>query len=117
MKDKRLAYMPFYPNDFLSATTHWEPSQRGMYITLLSHEWNHGELPLSEKVLMRVSGYTDRKQFSDDWAVVGGKFIQHGDGYINIKLEDVRQDALEKHDKAVEKAKKAAAARWASKNA
>lgn len=45
MSRKRPPSFDFYPDDFVGGTLGMHPTARGIYITLLCHQWSHGSIP------------------------------------------------------------------------
>jgi uncharacterized protein YdaU (DUF1376 family) len=50
------AYMPFYVGDFLKKTMHLSGVERGCYISLICHCWEHGSIPTDPGKLARICG-------------------------------------------------------------
>jgi uncharacterized protein YdaU (DUF1376 family) len=90
--------MPFYPGDFVSATSHLSAAETGALMLLLAHAWLKGKLPSDDKILSRIARMSERQWasakppvkefFSDDW--------------VNFRLEKERAKALEKTQARIE---------------
>lgn len=106
-------YFPFYPGDFLTATSHWTNAEVGAYLRLLCHQWANGAVPVDQRRIANILG-VHGESFDEMWAVVGEKFrSDDNSGLRNRRLEEVRADVDEKSAKN----KKAADARWRNANA
>jgi len=54
-------WMPLYIGDFLADTMELGATERGIYISLIMHAWQHdGLIPLDDKKLARISGCDSR---------------------------------------------------------
>ena len=51
-------WMPLYVADYLANTTHLSAQQRGAYLHLIMHYWQHRGLPTTEDALMRIARLT-----------------------------------------------------------
>lgn len=82
----------FYPDDFMAGTINMSDEEKGLYITLLSAQWNLGSLPDDDAELALYSrGNSDIKK---TLARVRKKFVVCPDGKLrNRRLEQVRQKA------------------------
>ena len=54
------AFMPFYVGDFLADTMHLGAAERGIYISLILHCWQHGSIPRDSRKLARIGGCDSR---------------------------------------------------------
>lgn len=76
----------FYPRDFLVGTALFSNEQKGIYVTLLCYQWDHGRLPSDVKKLSRLAGCSVSK-----FNGVLSKFKDDGEGHIyNERLENER---------------------------
>lgn len=105
------AWMPLYIGDFLADTMHLGATERGIYISLLMHCWQHGTIPLDDHKLARISGCSPRLwhqyrrtmlQFFD---VVNDVTAQHRRVTFELRryeeISNKRKDAaLQKHSKS-----------------
>lgn len=98
-----------YAADFYTDTVSWTATQVGAYFRLLMHEWINGPLPKSMAQLGRIAG-VDSRNMTKMWsAELAKKFITDGAGmYINIRLENSRND----HLSYIESQRKRAEKRW-----
>jgi uncharacterized protein YdaU (DUF1376 family) len=112
-KSKRSPAFQFYPRDFLSSrkVDRMSMTERGIYITLLSHCWIDRGLPtdigeLAATCRMRAS------QFERIWTrgMLSQCFELRHDRYVNPRLEIERKAQAEYSRKQKEKADK----RWAA---
>lgn len=84
-------------------------AQKGAYIELLATQWLDGSLPDDEDELASILGASE-SEFSKVWKRLESMFPVCSDGQRrNEKLDDLREKALEKSEKASESVKK----RWA----
>jgi len=102
-----LAFFPLYPKDFLGATGRLTAEKFGIYTRLLFASWIE-PLKNDQKELKILSGATHKKTME-----ILERFFVLKDGiWINERLERERVKAVKKHAVRVEKATKAAEARW-----
>ena len=87
----------------------------GMYLKLLSYQWEDGPIPKEPEKIASIIGIQLRKylRFSE---VLLENFEEFEDGYLNLFLEEVRFEALEKINKYSRAGKKGADARWAKRD-
>ena len=111
MKETPLPMMPFFVGDYITGTRSLTLQERGAYTDLLFQEWAIGPLPKEPARLASLLGCTTRT-LERLWKVIGSKFEEAPDGYINRRLESERRLALAKRARNVEKATGAAKARW-----
>ena len=102
-----LAYFPLYPKDFLGATGRLSAEDFGIYTRLLFASWVE-PLKNDKKELKNLTLATSKKTEK----ILLRFFELDGDVWINKRLERERAKALKKHEVAVDKATKAAQARW-----
>jgi uncharacterized protein YdaU (DUF1376 family) len=113
-------WMPLYIGDYLADTQLLTTEQHGAYLLLIMAYWkNQGPLPSDDAILMSVCKMQPAKWKSLKPSVL--KFFQVKGGNISHKRIDKEIKATkEKREKAANKAKAAAEARWtkdASSNA
>jgi uncharacterized protein YdaU (DUF1376 family) len=54
------AWMPLYIGDFLADTMHLGATERGIYISLIIHCWQHGSIPRDKRKLARIAACDSR---------------------------------------------------------
>ena len=111
MKAKAPAFQ-FYASDFLSDlnVTTMTMSQRGIYITLIAHEWLEGKLPSDVSTLKILCG--NPEDWDSDWDKVSTCFLER-DGYIyNSRLEQERGKMNAYRERMSQAGKKGAEKRW-----
>lgn len=64
----------FYPKDWLQGTAEMHPSEKGVYIDLLAHQHQTGDLPSDIKRLARLVGMS-LMEFEPIWETLSSKFI------------------------------------------
>ena len=104
----------FYASDFLSDinVVTMSMSQRGIYITLIAHEWLEGKLPADVSTLKRLCG--NPENWESDWEKVSTCFKER-DGYIyNSRLESEREKLSAYRERMSQAGKKGANKRWNS---
>jgi len=108
---KALYFFPFYVKDWLSSRSvkRMTLAQKGAYIELLATQWLDGSLPDDQEELRAILG-ASQPEFSKVWKRVEPMFPVCSDGQRrNEKLDDLREKALEKSQKASASVSK----RWA----
>ncbi len=96
----------FYPERFIAGTVSMDAAERGMYISLMSHQWLMDGLPDDRRTLDRLAG-------GELTTAVLAKFPLGADGKRrNARLESVRQEQRDRIDKSKARGRKAAEARW-----
>ena len=84
----------FYPDDFMGGVTRWKAPARGMYISLLCHQWNYGFVPDDREELELIT-HAFGDDFERDWPKVKAKFEEVEPGkLVNARLDDTRKHAL-----------------------
>jgi uncharacterized protein YdaU (DUF1376 family) len=83
-------------------TAGWTPTEVGVYLRLLLHEWVNGALPNDINALARISG-ADRKTMGKFWSTcVGKKFSQNSEGgWENSRLELTRKEQQDYREKKI----------------
>lgn len=56
----RASWMPLYIGDFLADTMHLSATERGIYISLIIHCWQHGSIPRDKRKLARIAACESR---------------------------------------------------------
>ena len=105
----------FYAGDFLSDidVQIMTMAQRGIYITLLAHEWIEGSLPTDTRHLNILCG--KHPNFNSDWNVVKNCFYEDGGRLYNKRLEAERNNLISYRERMSNNGKKGANARWNGK--
>ena len=105
--------MPLDLAVFLLETHHLTPLATSAYIHLQIHYWRHGALPVEEESLAAIA-QLPMHAWSNAQASLKHLFSIGPDGlYHQAGLDRRRADWIGKHQRAKEKARKAANARWA----
>lgn len=106
-------WMPLYIGDYLADTMHLTCEQHGAYMLLLMAYWRKGApLPSSDMALAAICRLS-----VDAWSIHKAVLMQFfdassGTAWVHRRVEKEMAEAVEKKGKAVEKAKKAAEAKW-----
>lgn len=104
-------WMPLYIGDYLAATSHLGALESGAYLHLLMHQWKNGRLPAVGDGLRRIAK-VDSDAWSNAWAVLE-HFFDYAEGYpVQLRMEEIRAEWVERKQKSSEKASAAAKARW-----
>ena len=98
----------FYASDFLAGCSLFSMEQRGLYITLLCLQWDHGFITLEDYQTCSTAMAQPLAK------AVLRKFDQHEDCYKNGRLEAERKKQSEFRVNRSESGKAGAAARWHS---
>jgi len=104
---------PFYPRDFMSATSAWTLEERGAYICLLSLQWEVGHIPGDIKRLAVTLGVSAARARSL-WKILEAKFpASPGDGLLrNDRLEFIRQEVHRRRLDLARRGQKGASTRY-----
>lgn len=78
----------FYSKDWLEGTAELMPDEKGIFIDLLAHQHQKGNLPTETKRLSRLVGLSE-ENFIPIWNEIKHKFEQEGNRTVNRKLEQV----------------------------
>lgn len=93
MSNRELPMMPWYPDQFASATSTWNFAERAAYRALLDVQWAIGTLPRDLWRLARAIGM-ELPDFEAVWPVVKDKFQEIDGGLRNFRLEQHRLTAV-----------------------
>jgi len=105
-QSKSPPWYDFYPERFIAGTVSMDAAERGMYISLMSHQWLMDGLPDDRRTLDRLAG-------GELTPAVLAKFPLGADGKRRkARLESVRQEQRDRIDKSKARGRKAAEARW-----
>lgn len=99
--------LPWFVRDYIAATGHLSPAERGVYTDLLFASWEMGPLPKDPVRLARVAR-CDADLFTQIWPAIREKFSETTDGLVNTRLEEHRAESMRRSQTAREKAEK----RW-----
>ena len=104
-------WMPLYIGDYMSGTSRLTTEQHGAYLLLIMDYWKNGALPDNDAILAQITRLS-----LDAWsmhrAVLERFFAVEGGEWTHKRIEREMESAREKKQKASEKAKAAAQARW-----
>lgn len=78
----------FYSKDWLQGTSSMMPDEKGVYIDLLAHQHQDGDLPSDTKRLARMVGLSE-SDFIPIWTVLQIKFKPNGNRLVNLKLTNI----------------------------
>jgi len=84
-----------YPKDWLSGTAEYMPAEKGVYIDLLCHQHQKGDLPADIDRLSRMVGLS-KDDFIPIWGVISGNFEQMDNRLVNRKLRRLMDERSEK---------------------
>lgn len=102
----------FYAADFDTATRGWLPDEVGVYIRLLCTQWITGPLPTEPRRLAVIVGMPVQ-DFEEIWKnTISHKFEKSKTGYINKRLEKVRDEQRQYRESQSENGRKGARKRW-----
>ena len=101
----------FYAASFLSSTADWTLKEVGAYIRLLSYQWDNGTIPRDPERLRLLLG-CGKKELEKLWGTLLPKFVEHGEGYVNPRLEEERVKQAEFRAKASKAGQRGAIGRW-----
>lgn len=94
-------WYPFFWSDYSGKTLHLSMAQHGAYILLLRWVYTTGT-PVPHKRRFSIAQARLDSERSDVEAMLGEFFVRKGDGWHNLKAEEVMQDAEKRHQKLVE---------------
>ena len=83
-------FLPLFFGDLLASTGQWLGEERALYILALAYQWTGGPLPKDHSRICRMVQY-ERPAFDQLWQTVGKKFVEQGDGLVNLRLEEHRE--------------------------
>jgi uncharacterized protein YdaU (DUF1376 family) len=82
----------FYPEDFTAGTLEMSPTEVGIYIRCLCHQWHKFWVPDDAVKVGRIAGASPA-EMSDAWPAVRAKFKDLGNGQLkNGRLEKIRSE-------------------------
>ena len=108
-----MPWFPMYAQDFTNsrAVRTMSPEAVGIYTLMLCHEWDGGPLPADAPAIAAILGVDDMT-IHRVWPQVSQCFVRCGDGLVNDRLEQVRDEQNRKHAERCRAGKKGAAKRW-----
>lgn len=96
-KTKDPAFL-WYPKDWLQGTAELTPAEKGVYVDLLCHQHQSGDLPFEPARIARLAGLS-LDEFTPIWEVLQSKFeaidTSNGKRLVNRKLIQVVSDRKE----------------------
>lgn len=100
-------YMKFYHREWLSSSTiaMMSASDKGIYIQLLCHQFEDGELPNDDEALRRLAG-CDKEEFDRFKVNLDKCFPIVGNIRRNSKVHDIREETQKKRKKNKENGRK-----------
>lgn len=110
-------WMPVYWGDYLRDTSHLTTEEHGAYLLLIAHYWTTGKpLPDDAGKLARIARMGTKKW--NRLAPTIRDFFSVSDGTWRHKRIDLElHKTMENKEKRIQKAQKAASARWGNNNA
>lgn len=108
-----MEWFPLYVNDILTSRKMLAmlPEERGWYVLLLVHEWKGGPLPRDMDEMGALLGL-DGNRMATAWQRIGRAFAEVEGGYVNARLEEVRQQQFDKLAAKKRAGKAGAEGRW-----
>jgi uncharacterized protein YdaU (DUF1376 family) len=109
-------WMPLYIGDYLADTSRLTTEQHGAYLLLIMDYWRNGAPPDDDDVLQNITRFS--KFLWKKNRVILEKYFQVQEGvWRHSRIDKEMAEALSSKAKAVEKATKAATARWEKSDA
>lgn len=85
---------------------------RGLYREMLTQAWRRGaRLPNDPRAIQRACGVTP-EEWEECWPAVKGYWVEEDGFLVNLTQQQVYNETVELHERAVVRAKAAANARW-----
>ncbi len=106
-----LNWFPFYHGDYLRDTSRLSPSQHGVYLLLLVSFFNDGPLPNDPDTLCRIAAGASP---TDVHEILKRYWVLTDGGWVNLKMDGVRQECMARDETNRTRALAAAHARWGS---
>jgi uncharacterized protein YdaU (DUF1376 family) len=104
-----LSWFPFYHGDYLRDTSRLSPSQHGTYLLLLVSFFNDGPLPNDPDTLCRIAAGSSP---TDVHEILKRYWVLTDGGWVNLKMDGVRQECIARDESNRKRAIEAAHARW-----
>lgn len=110
-------WFPFYTEQFLGSrkVKLMSDANVGRYVKLLAEEWEHGPLPADLDRIGRLLGM-DGNAIANAWAELSECFTLTDAGWVNERLEEIRDEQLSKRKRRQKAGKKGAEARWSQED-
>jgi uncharacterized protein YdaU (DUF1376 family) len=108
----KLPYFNFYPADFVMGTRNMTAAQKGAYIMLLCHQWDHGFVPGDPRELVAICGCSHaviQPVLSEKFQKISVNFPEK---FQNSRLEHERKISHDSYAKKRDSGRIAANARW-----
>lgn len=108
----------FYPTDFIADTTDFSAEEIGIYLRLLCRQWTHGFLRDDLTALAKIANVS-RARMASAWKMLEPCFEPHPSKVhciVQGRMERIRAEALEYHQKRVANGKKGGRPTKASKS-
>jgi uncharacterized protein YdaU (DUF1376 family) len=83
----------FYPSDFISGTIDLSAEEVGAYMRFICYQWEKGSIPDDLDSRSRIAGLS-RSRMARVWERVKRHYVHIPIGFINKRLERVRQDQI-----------------------
>jgi len=95
MTDIQPAFFAFWADRWLAATNGWTAEEKGIYFTLLIHQFTHGSVPNDTERLARIAGCSPEALERAWEAVIRHKFSETADGLlVNERMQNERRKAI-----------------------
>ena len=109
--DRPDVFMPLYIGDYLAGTSRLTTELHGAYLLLIMDYWMNGPPPDDDQILASIT-----KLSFDAWSIARAKlehfFIVAQGCWMHKRIDEELANASHRKQKSVERAEKAAAARW-----
>lgn len=112
MANADLPYFPFYPHDFMLDENVFGMSDagRGIYISMLCHQWEHGSVPANPTFIARLSNSTEERVREELAGALGLCWLEDAENpgrLVNPRLLTEMAKALERNEELREKRSRA----------
>lgn len=109
--NKNNIWMPFYYGDFLKDTMHLSTEEKGAYILMIMHFWQHGIIKNDRKMIKNITQISYKKMEK----IL--PFFQEKNGYLSHeRIEKEKSKALSYKEKQSSNGMAGAMARWSKKD-
>ena len=100
-----------YAREFYVGTSAMSATAVGIYVRVLTWTWDNGPLPIEPAKIQKLIYLTPR-EFTRFWPEVEPKLNKTATGYVNEKLESVRNERSAFSREQSERGRKGAVKRW-----